>query len=259
VSRRRQACRRWGSRGARRGSAAPAGAAAHLRRCPLARADSLPDTTGNVAVTFTACCPTPGYSGSPCCTARRGTGRRKRRPAATRQELPSASGAPGGIDGEPPCAQNTSFGTRQSGQLTVEPPIITADTCARGADQHRSPTVMQSRTVVASGSPTMRWSSAGAGPVGRRPDSPVMSLLMAARESLADRAEAVMSLDAAVDAAVVAPRCCAAVVSAGLYWVRCARLWYRDRGAAAGMTALLAPMRGTVGAGTLFTWRGSVS
>ena len=46
--------------------------------------------------------------------------------AATRQELPSASGAPGVIDGEPPCAQNTSFGTRQSGQLTVEPPIITA-------------------------------------------------------------------------------------------------------------------------------------
>jgi len=47
-----------------------------------------------------------------------------------------------------------------------------------------------------------------------------------------------MSVDAAVDAAVVAPRCCAAVVSAGLYWVRCARLWYRDGGAAAGMTAL---------------------
>src|SRR5690242_15975860 len=68
--------------------------------------------------------------------------------------------------------------------------------------------------------PTLRWSSTGAWPAGRRPDSPVMSLLMAARESLAGRAEAVMSVDAAVGAAVVAPCCCAAVVSAGLYWVR---------------------------------------
>jgi hypothetical protein len=53
--------------------------------------------------------------------------------------------------------------------------------------------------------------------------------LMAARESLAGRAEAVMSFDAAV-----ALRCCAAVVSAGLYWVRCAWLWYRDGGVCGG-------------------------
>ena len=40
--------------------------------------------------------------------------------------------------------------------------------------------------------------------VGERPDSPVMSLLMAARESLAGHAEAVMFLMPVVDAAVVA-------------------------------------------------------
>ena len=85
--------------------------------------------------------------------------------------------------------------------------------------------------VIPRGSPIRHWSSTGGGLVGGRPDSPVMSLLNGCGVSpLSATPRRLCLLMPVVDAAVVAQRFCVAVVSAGLYWVRCARLWYRGGG-----------------------------
>jgi hypothetical protein len=81
-------------------------AATHLRRRPAARGDPIPNTTGNIPVTFAAL----SCAGTLRLTVLSDPAQvpdAEMLTAAMRQELSSTSGPAGDIDGEPPRAQNT--------------------------------------------------------------------------------------------------------------------------------------------------------